>query len=38
MVIGSGFAPDRGAYALELVRGSGSLRRALGLEPGGLER
>jgi len=33
MVIGSGFAPDRGAYALELVRRSGSLRRALGLDP-----
>ena len=38
MVIGSGFAPDRGAYALELVRGSAPLRRALGLEPGGAER
>lgn len=33
MVIGSGFAPDRGAYALELVRSSKPLRRALGLDP-----
>ena len=31
MEIGSGFAPDRGAYALELVRRSEPLRRALGL-------
>ena len=35
MVIGSGRAPDRGAYALELVRRSAPLRRALGLEPEG---
>jgi L-erythro-3,5-diaminohexanoate dehydrogenase len=32
MVVGSGRAPDRGAYALELVRGSEPLRRALSLE------
>jgi hypothetical protein len=31
MVIGSGYPPDRGAYALELVRSSEPLRRALGL-------
>jgi len=31
MLIGSGYPPDRGAYALELVRGSEPLRRALGL-------
>lgn len=35
MVIGGGYAPDRGAYALELVRASEPLRRGLGLEPGG---
>jgi len=35
MVIGSGFAPDRGAYALELVRESAPLRRALGLGEAG---
>ncbi len=34
MVIGSGRAPDRGALALELARGSGPLRRAIGLEDG----
>ena len=34
MVIGGGYAPDRGAYALELVRGSEPLRRSLGLETG----
>lgn len=32
MVIGSGHAPDRGAYALDLVRRSIPLRRALGLD------
>lgn len=35
LVIGGGYAPDRGAYALELVRASEPLRRGLGLEPGG---
>ncbi len=35
MAIGGGYAPDRGAYALELVRASEPLRRELGLEPGG---
>lgn len=30
MVIGSGYTPDRGAYALDLVRGSDALRRAFG--------
>jgi L-erythro-3,5-diaminohexanoate dehydrogenase len=30
MFVGSGYSPDRGAYALELVRGSPALRRALG--------
>ena len=34
MLIGSGYPPDRGAYALELVRGSEPLRRALGLVVG----
>jgi L-erythro-3,5-diaminohexanoate dehydrogenase len=34
MLIGSGYPPDRGAYALELVRGSEPLRRALGLAVG----
>ena len=29
MLVGSGYAADRGAYALELVRGSEALRRAL---------
>ncbi len=32
LLIGGGYAPDRGAYALDLVRGSKPLRRALGLE------
>jgi len=32
MVIGSGYTPDTGEYALELVRGSAGLRRALGME------
>jgi L-erythro-3,5-diaminohexanoate dehydrogenase len=31
MLVGSGYAPDRGAYALDLVRGSELLRRALGV-------
>jgi L-erythro-3,5-diaminohexanoate dehydrogenase len=31
MVVGSGFTPDRGAYALELVRGSSALREAFGV-------
>jgi L-erythro-3,5-diaminohexanoate dehydrogenase len=31
MVVGSGRAPDRGTYALELARRSQPLRRALGL-------
>jgi L-erythro-3,5-diaminohexanoate dehydrogenase len=34
MLIGSGYSPDRGDYALELVRESEPLRRALGLEVG----
>ncbi len=32
MVVGSGCSPDRGAYALELVRRSRRLREALGLD------
>jgi L-erythro-3,5-diaminohexanoate dehydrogenase len=32
MVVGSGYCADRGGYALELVRGSEPLRRAMGLE------
>jgi len=32
MVIGSGFSPDRGAYALELVRRNRALRQALDIE------
>ncbi len=31
MLIGSGYSPDRGAYALELVRSSPALRHALGI-------
>ncbi len=31
MLVGSGYTPDRGAYALELVRGSAPLRQALGV-------
>ena len=27
MIIGNGYAPDRGAYALDLVRGSGRCGR-----------
>jgi L-erythro-3,5-diaminohexanoate dehydrogenase len=34
MLIGSGYPPDRGAYALDLVRRSEPLRRALGLVVG----
>jgi L-erythro-3,5-diaminohexanoate dehydrogenase len=34
MLVGGGYAPDRGAYALELVRGSDPLRRALGVPVG----
>ena len=34
MLVGSGYSPDRGAYALELVRGSEPLRRALGVPVG----
>jgi L-erythro-3,5-diaminohexanoate dehydrogenase len=32
LVIGSGYTPDRGSYALDLVRGSAALREALGVE------
>jgi L-erythro-3,5-diaminohexanoate dehydrogenase len=31
MLVGSGYAPDRGAYALDLARRSEPLRRALGI-------
>jgi L-erythro-3,5-diaminohexanoate dehydrogenase len=31
MLIGSGYTPDRGAYALDLVRGNAALREALGM-------
>jgi L-erythro-3,5-diaminohexanoate dehydrogenase len=31
MIVGSGYTHDRGAYALELVRGSEALREALGI-------
>jgi L-erythro-3,5-diaminohexanoate dehydrogenase len=31
MVVGSGYSPDRGAYAIDLVRRSEGLRRGLGL-------
>jgi hypothetical protein len=30
MFVGSGYAPDRGAYALQLFRCSRPLRRAMG--------
>jgi hypothetical protein len=30
MVVGTGFAPDRGAYALELVRSAPALAEAMG--------
>lgn len=33
MLIGSGFTPDCGAWSLDLVRRSGPLRQAFGLEP-----
>jgi L-erythro-3,5-diaminohexanoate dehydrogenase len=36
MMIGSGFTADRGAYALELVRGSETLRSAMGLAKEGV--
>jgi len=32
MLVGSGYSPDGGAYAIDLARRSGPLRRALGLE------
>jgi L-erythro-3,5-diaminohexanoate dehydrogenase len=32
MIIGSGYAPDHGEYALSLVRESEALRQALGVE------
>lgn len=35
MVIGGGYSPDRGGYALQLVRGSERLRRGLGIGLGG---
>lgn len=34
MLIGSGFAPDRGSYALDLLRSRPNLREALGTSPG----
>jgi L-erythro-3,5-diaminohexanoate dehydrogenase len=34
MLVGSGYSPDRGEYALELVRGSERLRSALGIPVG----
>jgi L-erythro-3,5-diaminohexanoate dehydrogenase len=34
MLVGSGYSPDRGEYALELVRRSEPLRRALGIPVG----
>ena len=34
MIVGSGYSPDRGAYALELVRGSAALREALAVTVG----
>lgn len=37
MLVGSGYSADRGAYALDLVKGSAGLREALGLA-GGTER
>ena len=38
MVIGSGFSPDRGAYALDLVRRNRGLREAMGIELGSCAR
>ena len=35
MMIGGGYAPDRGAYALELARGSAELGREFGIAAGG---
>jgi len=35
MLVGSGYAPDGGSYALELVRGSKPLREAMGVEEEG---
>ena len=35
MLVGSGYSPDRGAYALDLVRRSRPLRQALGIPVGG---
>jgi hypothetical protein len=34
MLIGSGYTPDGGAYALDLVRSFAPLREALGLQGG----
>jgi L-erythro-3,5-diaminohexanoate dehydrogenase len=34
MLVGSGYAPDRGAYALELLRRSAPLQRAMGVSIG----
>ncbi len=34
MLVGSGYAPDRGAYALDLTRRSSALRQALGMPVG----
>ncbi len=36
MVVGTGYAPDRGAYALDLVRRSPALREAMGAANGAL--
>jgi L-erythro-3,5-diaminohexanoate dehydrogenase len=33
LLVGSGYAPDNGSYALDLVRASQPLRAALGVEP-----
>ncbi len=34
MLVGSGYSPDRGAYALDLVRGAPALREAMGIAVG----
>jgi hypothetical protein len=34
MVVGTGYAPDRGDYALELLRGSPALAEAMGAANG----
>ncbi len=34
MLVGSGYSPDRGAYALDLVRGTPALREAMGIAVG----